>query len=94
MDEDIKVGEEIFILGSGQDSLKTLFYGTVLKTDEMDFQITGLAIDGFSGSPVLNKEGQVIGVLKAKSYKNHLVSKATNVSWVRSFFEYPEKAKK
>ena len=87
VDEDIKVGEEIFILGSGQDSLKTLSYGTILKTDEMDFQITGLAIDGFSGSPVLNNEGQVIGVLKTKSYKNHLVSKATNVSYVRSFFE-------
>jgi serine protease Do len=64
-----KLGEDLFTLGYPRDEI---VYGkgymsarTGYKGDTLDYQITVAANPGNSGTPVLSKEGEVVGIIRS-----------------------------
>lgn len=68
--EEAELGESVFTLGyPKQEIVYSEGYLSALNGYDMDpvfYQLNTLAKDGHSGSPVLNKQGELIGVISSK----------------------------
>jgi V8-like Glu-specific endopeptidase len=57
------LGEHIFVVGHPEASLKRWTDGTVVDTDGEWFKSTAFTLPGDSGSPVLDEQGKLVGLI-------------------------------
>ena len=71
-DEEITINSEIYSMGNSANNEFSTYKGYVFDVEsilwlkpiaEQSFQFSGLTVPGASGSPVLNKKGEVVGLL-------------------------------
>ena len=58
----VKLGEEIIAIGTYRDTPGTVIKGTITRAAPHFFRVAGTLPSGYSGSPVLNHTGKVIGI--------------------------------
>ena len=87
----VKMGDEIFVLGSPQGLVGTLSKGIVsAKRKENDFQIlqiTAPVSQGSSGSPVLSKDLEVIGIVVAILESGQNINFAVPVNYLEKLIQ-------
>jgi Trypsin-like peptidase domain len=69
---DVQPGEKVFLIGNPYQETRTMIHETkVVRKLGMDIlieQIKGAQYPGFSGSPVIDSNGHVVGVFSSTSY--------------------------
>ena len=92
----VKMGDEIFVLGSPQGLIGTLSKGIVSAkrkgTGFQMLQLTAPISQGSSGSPVLSKDLKVIGIVVAILESGQNINFAVPVTYLKKLIKTNEKA--
>ena len=91
----VKMGDEIFVLGSPHGLIGTLSKGIVSSKRKVDnlqlLQITAPISQGSSGSPVLSKDLKVIGVVVANLKESQNLNFAVPVTYLKKLIRANKK---
>ena len=91
----VKIGDEIFVLGSPHGLIGTLSKGIVSSKRKVDdlqlLQITAPISQGSSGSPVLSKDLKVIGVVVANLKESQNLNFAVPVTYLKKLIRANKK---
>ena len=80
-----KVGQKIYIIGNPQGG-KSITDGIISRLDENDYiQYTAATNPGNSGGPLLNDDGEVIGIVQRKVFSLTGINFAMSTSQIRQF---------
>jgi len=88
----VKVGDRVFTIGNPLGFERSFTEGIIsAKRDfgagKVYFQFTGPTTEGMEGSPLLNENGDVIGIISSRSYMDRNVNFAIQINSIREILE-------
>lgn len=88
----VKVGDRVFTIGNPLGFERSLTEGIIsAKRDfgagKVYFQFTGPTTEGMEGSPLLNENGDVIGVISSRSYMDRDLNFAIQINSIKEILE-------
>lgn len=93
--DNMKVGDRIFTIGNPKGFERSFSEGMISgKRDfgagKVFFQFTGMGLPGMIGSPLLNEDAEVIGLVSSRSYMTEDINFATQINSLKPLLESPE----
>ena len=82
-------GEHVLVIGNPRGMTGTVSDGMVSANRDGEFQITAPISQGSSGSPVINDEGQVVGMVKAYMNEAQNINMCVSLSNIRLVLDNP-----
>jgi len=91
----VKVGDRVFTIGNPLGFERSFTEGIIsAKRDfgagKVYFQFTGPTTEGMEGSPLLNENGDVIGIISSRSYMDRNVNFAIQINSIKEILESTE----
>jgi S1-C subfamily serine protease len=88
----VKVGDRVFTIGNPLGFERSFTEGIIsAKRDfgagKVYFQFTGPTTEGMEGSPLLNENGDVIGIISSRSYMDRNVNFSIQINSIREILE-------
>ncbi|MCR4416388.1 MAG: trypsin-like peptidase domain-containing protein [Ignavibacteria bacterium] len=93
--DNVKIGDRVFTIGNPLGFERSFSEGIIsAKRDfgagKVYFQFTGPTTEGMEGSPLLNENGDVIGIISSRSYMDKDLNFAIQINSVREILESTE----
>lgn len=93
--DNVKVGDKVFTIGNPLGFERSFTEGIISgKRDfgagKIYFQFTGPTTEGMEGSPLLNDNGDVIGIISSRSYMDKDLNFAIQINSIREILESTE----
>lgn len=90
--DNVKIGDRIFTIGNPKGFERSFSEGIIsAKRDfgagKVYFQFTGSTTEGMEGSPLLDENGNVIGIISSRSYMEKDLNFAIQINSVREILE-------
>lgn len=91
----VKIGDRVFTIGNPKGFERSFSEGIIsAKRDfgagKIYFQFTGQTIEGMEGSPLLNENGDVIGIITSRSYMERDLNFAIQINSIKGILELSE----
>ncbi len=91
----VKVGDRVFTIGNPKGFERSFSEGIIsAKRDfgagKIYFQFTGPTAEGMEGSPLLNENGDVIGIISSRSYMEKDLNFAIQINSIKEILESKE----
>lgn len=93
--DNVKVGDRIFTIGNPKGFERSFSEGLIsAKRDfgagKVYFQFTGPTTEGMEGSPLLNENGEVIGIISSRPYMERDLNFAIQINSIKEILESTE----
>jgi S1-C subfamily serine protease len=93
--DNMKVGDRIFTIGNPKGFERSFSEGMISgKRDfgagKIFFQFTGMGLPGMIGSPLLNENAEVIGLVSSRSYMTEDINFASQINSLKPILESTE----